>query len=150
MKRNFLLVKDNFERKVASIDYTKLDGFKFSPKNQVEYDGIMVNEMVLVNPSFIENVLKRKTRKKLELYLRFIIGLIDNDSNASSDDLRQALNGLVRYKGIVENKYRRYLDDRYIDMLLKKIELLEQELKMKIIYYKEPVYPTYEEERKTR
>jgi len=107
----------------------------------------MVNEMVLMNPSFIENVLKRKTKKKLELYLRFIISLIDNESNASSDDLRQALDGLVRYKGIVENKYRRYLDERYMNVLLKKIDLLEQELKMKIIYYKEPVY---EEEKKTR
>lgn len=147
MKQNYLLVKDNFERAIASIDYTKLDGFKFSPKNQVEYDGIMVNEMVLMNPSFIENVLKRKTKKKLELYLRFIISLIDNESNASSDDLRQALDGLVRYKGIVENKYRRYLDERYMNVLLKKIDLLEQELKTKIIYYKEPVY---EEEKKTR
>ena len=147
MKKNYLLVKDNQERKVTSIDYAELDGFKFNPKNQVEYDGIMVNEMVLINPSFIENVLKRKTKKKLELYLRFIISLIDNESNASSDDLREALNGLVRYKGIVENKYRRYLDERYINVLLKKIDLLEQELKMKIIYYKEPVY---EEEKKTR
>ena len=147
MKRNYLLVKDNLERGITSIDYTKLDGFKFNPKNQVEYDGIIVNEMVLINPSFIENVLKRKTKKKLELYLRFIINLIDNESNASSDDLREALNGLVRYKGIVENRYRRYLDERYINMLLKKIDLLEQELKMKIIYYKEPVY---EEEKKTR
>ena len=147
MKQNYLLVKDTFERAIASIDYTKLDGFKFSPKNQVEYDGIMVNEMVLMNPSFIENVLKRKTKKKLELYLKFIISLIDNESNASSDDLRQALDGLVRYKGIVENKYRRYLDERYMNVLLKKIDLLEQELKMKIIYYKEPVY---EEEKKTR
>ena len=147
MKQNYLLVKDTFERAIASIDYTKLDGFKFSPKNQVEYDGIMVNEMVLMNPSFIENVLKRKTKKKLELYLRFIISLIDNESNASSDDLRQALDGLVRYKGIVENKYRRYLDERYMNVLLKKIDLLEQELKMKIIYYKEPIY---EEEKKTR
>lgn len=147
MKQNYLLVKDTFERAIASIDYTKLDGFKFSPKNQVEYDGIMVNEMVLMNPSFIENVLKRKTKKKLELYLRFIISLIDNESNASSDDLRQALDGLVRYKGIVENKYRRYLDERYMNVLLKKIDLLEQELKTKIIYYKEPVY---EEEKKTR
>jgi len=147
MKQNYLLVKDTFEGTIASIDYTKLDGFKFNPKNQVEYDGIMVNEMVLMNPSFIENVLKRKTKKKLELYLRFIISLIDNESNASSDDLRQALDGLVRYKGIVENKYRRYLDERYMNVLLKKIDLLEQELKMKIIYYKEPVY---EEEKKTR
>ena len=146
-KKNYLLVKDNIERKVARIDYAKLDGFKFNPKNQVDYDGIIVNEMVLMNPSFIENVLKRKTKKKLELYLRFIISLIDNDSNTSSDDLREALNGLVRYKGIVENKYRKYLDERYLNSLLKKIDLLEQELKMKIIYYKEPVY---EEDKKTR
>ena len=64
IKQNYLLVKGTFERAIASIDYTKLDGFKFNPKNQVEYDGIMVNEMVLINPSFIENVLKRKTKKK--------------------------------------------------------------------------------------
>ena len=143
----YLLVKDNRERKFANIDYRRLDGFKFNPKNQVENDGIMVNEMVLINPSFIENVLKRKTKKKLELYLRFIISLIDNESDASSDDLREALDGLVRYKGIVENKYRRYLDERYANMLIKKIELLEQELKTKIIYYKEP---TIDEEKKTR
>lgn len=143
----YLLVKDNHERKFANIDYRRLDGFKFNPKNQVENDGIMVNEMVLINPSFIENVLKRKTKKKLELYLRFIISLIDNESDASSDDLREALDGLVRYKGIVENKYRRYLDERYANMLIKKIEILEQELKTKIIYYKEP---TIDEEKKTR
>lgn len=143
----YLLVKDNHERRFTNIDYRRLDGFKFNPKNQVENGGIMVNEMVLINPSFIENVLKRKTKKKLELYLRFIISLIDNESDASSDDLREALDGLVRYKGIVENKYRRYLDERYANMLIKKIEILEQELKTKIIYYKEP---TIDEEKKTR
>lgn len=143
----YLLVKDNHERRFTNIDYRRLDGFKFNPKNQVENDGIMVDEMVLINPSFIENVLKRKTKKKLELYLRFIISLIDNESDASSDDLREALDGLVRYKGIVENKYRRYLDERYANMLIKKIEILEQELKTKIIYYKEP---TIDEEKKTR
>ena len=143
----YLLVKDNHERRFTNIDYNKLDGFIFNPKNNVENNGIMVNEMVLINPSFIESVLKRKTKKKLELYLRFIISLIENESDASSDDLREALDGLVRYKGIVENKYRRYLDERYANMLIKKIEILEQELKTKIIYYKEP---TIDEEKKTR
>ena len=143
----YLLVKDNHEKRFTNIDYKKLNGFKFNPKNRVENNGIMVNEMILINPSFIESVLKRKTKKKLELYLRFIISLIENESDASSDDLREALDGLVRYKGIVENKYRRYLDERYANMLIKKIELLEQELKTKIIYYKEP---TIDEEKKTR
>jgi hypothetical protein len=146
-KQNYLLVKDNYEKGLININYAKLDGFKFNPKNQVEYEGIMVNEMVIINPSFIENVLKRKTKKKLELYLKFIISLIDDESSATSDDLREALNGLVRYKSIVENKYRRYLEERYMNVLLKKIDLLEQELKNKILYYKEPVM---EESKKTR
>ena len=59
----YLLVKDNHERRFTNIDYNKLDGFKFNPKNNVENNGIMVNEMVLINPSFIESVLKRKTKK---------------------------------------------------------------------------------------
>lgn len=146
-KNNYLLVHDTFERAISNIDYNKLDGFKFNPKNQVNYDGIMVNEMVVINPSFIENVLKRKTKKKLELFLKFIIGLIDDESNASSADLREALNGLVRYRTIVENKYRRFLDERYVNVLLKKIDLLEQELKTKIIYYRDPVI---EDSKKTR
>jgi len=146
-KINYLLVKDKCEKGITEIDYTKLDGFKFNPKNQVEYDGIMVNEMVIINPSFIENILKRKTKYKLDLYLKFIISLLDEDNNTSSDDLREALNGLVRYKSIVENKYSRYLDERYMNVLIKKIGLLEQELKNKIIYYKEPIK---EENKKSR
>lgn len=146
-KRNYLLVNDKTEKGIVKIDCAKLDGFKFSPKNQVEYDGVLVNEMIIVNPSFISNVLKRKTKRKLEVYLNFIIGLIDSEGNASGDDLREALNGLSRYKSIVENKYSKYLDERYIYILKKKIDLLEQELKNKIIYYKEP---TKEETKKTR
>ena len=80
----YLLVKDNHERRFANIDYNKLDGFKFNPKNQVENNGIMVNEMILINPTFIESVLKRKTKKKLELYLRFFISLIENESDAGA------------------------------------------------------------------
>lgn len=146
-KRNYLLIKDNSKKQIINMDYTKIDGFKFNPKNQVEYDGIMVNEMVVINPSFIESILKRKTKKKLELYLKFVINLIDEDNNSSSDDLREALNGLVRYKSVVKNKYSKYLEERYLKILLKKIELLEQELTTKIIYAKEPVI---EESKKTR
>lgn len=138
-KNNYLLVQEQTEKGIAKIDYAKLDGFKFCPKNQVEYEGVTVNQMVIINPSFIENILKRKTKNKLEIYLKFIISLIDEDSSTSSDDLREALNGLIRYKEVVENKYRRYLSERYINVLLKKIDLLEQELKNKIMYYKEPI-----------
>lgn len=146
-KRNYLLERENSSKKIIHMDYTKIGGFKFNPKNQIEYDGIMVNEMVVINPSFIESILKRKTKKKLELYLKFVINLLDEDNSSSSDDLREALNGLVRYKSVVKSKYSKYLEERYLKILLKKIELLEQEITTKIIYAKEPVM---EESKKTR
>lgn len=114
-----------------------LKGFQVLPQNKVEYPGVEVNSMLVVKPSFIEKLLKKKIKKKLDYYLSYIIAVIDqNDENPDDDDapLRQALNDLTRYKEIVEAKYQQYLDDKYIHLLMKKIDLLERELKTKIIY----------------
>ena len=39
----------------------------------------------------------------------------------------------MRYRQLIKNKYRIYLEEKYYSLLLKKIALLEQELKNKII-----------------
>ena len=57
---------------------------------------------------------------------------MDGDDDDSA--FRIALNDLTRYREIVESKYRKYMDDKYISLLLKKIDLLEHEMKSKIIY----------------
>ena len=42
-----------------SIFTSKKDvGFEFTPKNSSEYMGMNVNKMVVINPSFVEKVLK--------------------------------------------------------------------------------------------
>lgn len=135
--QGFLLVKNNRFSETIDLDFTKLDGFLFKPRNKMSYDGIIVNKLVMFNPSFTETILKKKIRNRLEIYLRFIIGLIDQDDDDTDiSDLRAALNDLTRYKEIIRRKYLLYLDKRYAEMLMKKIELLEQELKAKIVYYK--------------
>ncbi len=143
--KTFLLVKD------SSFNYlTKFDnksGFKFKPRNKVEYDGITVNKMVMISPSFIERVLKRKIKNKLELYLRFIVSILnDDDDDTDITNLRAALNDLTRYKTIIRNKYLQYLDEKYALLLLQKIELLENELKSRIISCKSFEEKEYEEE----
>lgn len=135
--QGFLLVKKNKFFETKDLDFTKLDGFLFKPRNKMSYDGIIVNKLIMFNPSFTETILKKKIRNRLEIYLRFIIGLIDQDDDDTDiSDLRAALNDLTRYKEIIRRKYLLYLDKRYAEMLMKKIELLEQELKAKIVYYK--------------
>ena len=131
------------------VDYNMLDGFKVMPKNNLRYPGIEVNSIVIVKPSFIEKVIKKKVKIKLDYYLKYLVSLADDDNDSDS---RKALNSLSRYKDIVEYKYRKYLDDKYINILLKKIDLLERELKSKIVYQKlrEDKVTYHEEETRRR
>lgn len=138
MIKHYSIVKENYNYSMSTIP--KLKGFTLNPKNQVEYDGIVVNELVLINQSFIEKVLKKKIKRKLDLYLRLIVQMLSEDgSSEDGESLRQALNDLSRYKQIVEYKYQKYLDEKYVALLLQKIALLEHELKQKLIYIMEPM-----------
>ena len=139
MENTYTIVKEEYNGDKVYIDYTKLNGFKFTPKNSFKYNGIKVNSLVVVKQSFIEKLLKKKVKRKLDFYLQYIISLMDNDED-NGTGLKEALNDLERYKSIVEYKYRKYLDQKYINLLLKKIDILEHELKMKIIYMQEDVY----------
>lgn len=132
MKRKLYIVTENkYDNQKIKIDINKMEGFKFSPKNSSEYLGIEVNSMLVVKPSFIDKLLKKKTKRKLDYYLKYLISILDSD-DTSDDSFRQALDDIARYKEIIEYKYRKYLDDKYINLLLKKINLVERELKERV------------------
>ncbi len=134
---NYLLIKDDKTKEVTYIDYSKEKGFNFSPKKGINYDGITINKMIVIKPSFVDKVLRRKIKSKLELYLEYIIKLLENDDSSDITGLRSALNDLTRYYDIVKYQYGKYLDERYLELFLKKIELLEQELKAQIVNYRD-------------
>ena len=135
MKKDILLIKNNKFQKIKKISLKKLKGFSFKPKNKSLKNGVQVNKLVIINPSFTETILKKKIKNRLELYLRFIISLLDEEDDTDITDLRAALNDLTRYRQIIEKKYLLYLDKKYAEMLLKKIDMLEEELKMKIVNF---------------
>ena len=148
-KHYFVNKKNNNE--IIYLDYNKLKGFDFSPKNKIKYEGIVVNKMVIIKPSMIEKVLKRKIKNKLDLYLKLIVRFIESDDSDNGDSIREALNDLTRYKSIIAHKYRKYLDEKYLRLLLKKIVILEYELNSKLMAINEYVYENeYEEELTSR
>lgn len=149
--RRYHIIKNKYQGNVE-INYRHFDGFKVKPRNKVKHEGIRVDSLTVTNRSFIDQVLKKKTKKKLELYLQYIISIIDDEESTDPNGVLLALNDLVRYKGIIDFKYRKYLDEKYIELLLKKIELLERELKRKIIHLEQkvPLDPVYEEEKSHR
>ena len=129
-KKNYIVAKKKNNGELTFINYSKMDGFKITPKNNIEYPGIEVNSLLLIKPSFIEKVLKRKNKIKLNYYLNYII----EESEDSDSDMREVLDNIERYKGIIEYKYRKYLDDRYINLLNRKLNLVEKKIKTRLIY----------------
>ena len=69
-ERKFTIEKNKFDNKTVQLDSSKMDGFKVTPKNEITYDGVVVNSLLLMKPAFIEKILKKKNQRKLEYYLQ--------------------------------------------------------------------------------
>lgn len=131
MGKGYYISKQGKQNELVYLDYDKISGFDIKPKASDKY-GIRVNKMIIVKPSMIEKLLIRKTKAKLDAFLKRIVLLLESDDN-DDDTYREALNDMTRYKNIVNYKYRKYLSEKYVDILNKKVAIIEQELKKKRI-----------------
>lgn len=135
--KQYFISKKNYNGEVVFVNCDKANGYKFSPKNNYPYEGVKVNEMIIIKPSLIEKIIKRKIKNRLDFYLKIII---DNLDDSSDDDTRIALDDLARYKKVIKEKYSIYLDEKYMALLNKKINVIERELKNNLLDEKEEVY----------
>lgn len=117
---------------VIIIDKSALIGLNFNPKNSDKY-GIAISKMIIISPSIVKKLLIKSTKRKLDKFIMMIASLTDDDST-SDEGLREALNDLSRYRNIVEYKYKKYLETKYQEQLIAKIDILEGEIKKKMIY----------------
>lgn len=127
--KSYTMIKANYKGEITLEILEKINGYKVKPKNSFDYKNIKVNSMIIIKPSFIEKILKKKIKRKLEFYLNYIINLVDDEDDG---DYRQALDELERFKETVEYRYRKFLDDKFINLLYKKIALIEHEIKVKL------------------
>lgn len=149
MNKKYSLQRENIDVKSVSIT-NQFNGYKVKPRDKVRQIS-KVNSVMIVNPSFINKVLKKKIKKKLDYYLQYIIDILDDSSEDNDDtDLKLALNDVAHFKSIIEYKYSKYLDQKYISLLLKKLNLLEHELKLKVIYKQIPELEKETEEKEIR
>ena len=134
--------KCNYNKMI--LDSNLLDGLDITPKNNLKYDGIVVNKLVVTNHLFIEQILRKKLKRKLELYLKFVIDYM-SDGEEDGGALNEVLNDIKRYKQILNYRYSKYLNEKYFENLMKKLDLLEKEFKVKLFLLSEK-QSTMEEE----
>ena len=129
-KKNYYLKKDKKTGEVIYLEYDKIKGYNITPKSNI-YDAITVNKIVFVNPSLSEKIIKKKISIKLKNLLKYLED-IDNSGSNDEDGVRQSLMDAERLKLMILNEYRKYLGNTYQSLTLKKIQIIINQLRIKL------------------
>lgn len=128
---SYLIIKNKDLKSCNSLSFKKLQGYNFTPKKQTSRDDmIRVNKMNVIDPVLIDKLLKKKIKKKIEMLIFRIVNIMDSDTD---DDAQKALTEAERLKYILINEYAMFLDSEYIDKCNKKIKIIVDELKVRMM-----------------
>ncbi len=119
---SFILKNDDEEKKVLL--YEEKKSYSFTPKKGYK----RVKKITVLDKDMVCSILEDKVVKKYNLLIKIIYDLITSDDTTSGDVLA-AYTELDRIRNILLYKYNEYLRKEFIDKYLKKLYVLELELK---------------------
>ena len=110
---------------------TPIEGFHYKLKNN------KVKEIIIVNPQIIDSLITyyfdKKYKKILETYLNF---LQEDEDNPTDTGFLIALDDIARLRNILIAKYNLILSKKKREKCLKKLKILENEIRSKIIDFR--------------
>lgn len=123
-----------FKSKKIEINVWKIEFcFKVKPLNNVTYPGMKISKMTILQPEYAKNVINKKTKRKMELYLAFLDSL--DDDVDGSDEASFVLDDLTKFKEAIIIKYSKFLSKSELAKLLKQLSFIESKLRMKAYAY---------------
>ncbi len=134
MTKRFVVTKDENTQTITYKEYDSLKGYDFKPKNKLSKEDIInVDEMVIINPSLIEKLISKKCKKTLERILK-LMSFIYDDDETGEESVTLALNEIAKFKELLDTKYKEYMKEKEYKLMLKKLEILENEVKLRKLY----------------
>lgn len=134
-EQRFLVIKDKDSKTIKYFEYDKLKGYDIHPKQNVKFqNAINVNKMIIINPSLIEKLIDKKIKHKFNSLINLISFVYENDESGS-DGLELALDEAEKFRMELINKYKKYLTEEKLSLMEKKIDILEDEIKLRLQYY---------------
>ena len=142
----YVIDKNNDDKKLTYYN-VNINGLEVSPINEVPNQKLMIGKVMLVDSDLQFSYIKKRINRKLDKIIKFMLRIL-NDDDTSDEDSGMVLDEINRLKGIIINKYRRYMREEEYKSILAKIILIEDEFKKS---YNEKIFMTmnsnyYEEE----
>ena len=141
-KAKYILVKNNPFKKVISYEFD--ESFNMTKKKDKERIGVIK----FYDDKLVNKVIKRSIDNHFKKILELIASLEESDEDPSNG-LIFCLDETAKFKREMINKYNKFLKKTQIEFINKKIELIEKEVKNKLIAYRlihSPLFNQIDEE----
>ena len=124
----YTLIDDKSIKKIDTINLN--DTFNYKPKNNIKKENLKeVSKIVLVEPSFIEAIAKKNINKKLNVLLRQITIVLNDETDETAGEY--VLGEIDRLEDMILTNYKKYLSSDYIKLVRNKLKVLKEEIKYK-------------------
>ncbi len=126
----YVIKKKNKNKKI--VKFNPEEGYQFKPNiknpNLIKINNLSITDIEVTSPILITK-LEKSFRKLAEIIFNIL-----NDEDTDSGDITIALDEVFKQKSIILNQYKEYLKKQDKDKYLKRLKLLEAELKEKLVY----------------
>ena len=110
----------------------KFKGFKYKTNN-ARLNDMHVREITIVNQELIDVLIKYSFNKNYKKILEMYLNAMEDESEGSEGNLIVVLDDIARLRSIIIKKYRTILSRKLEEQFLRRLKLLENELRTKII-----------------
>lgn len=142
-KTNYLIVKYKKKRKSKLLNAKLIEGYELTKNRKKVINGVSVNNLVIVNEKFIAKVINKRVEKKFKSLLELVASVCEEDGEPGGA-MMMALNEVEKFKRLIINQYASFMKKKEIEMLDKKIKLVENEVRMKLYQYAQRYEPVEE------
>ncbi|MBQ4031860.1 MAG: hypothetical protein II625_08920 [Bacilli bacterium] len=127
------------------IRFKDISGYTFRPKVS-KSDYVKVKEVTIVDPSMIDKILSQKFDKSFKRIVELAMIVVNND-DADEGDCELVIDQAELLREILLTKYQKFLNHEKEQLFLKKLRLIENEMRMKQVEIKQKaIYLEQQEE----
>ena len=142
----YLINKKHRDDCVVSIK--ELEGYKFKPK-ATNGNYIKVNEVTVFDRVMIDRILSMKFDKSFKQLVALALRVI-NDEDADDTEAEIVLDEVELVRQVLLNRYQRFLSYEKEQLFLKKLRIIENEMRVKQIKIKQKAIYLEQQEEKSR
>jgi len=142
--------KKNKNKLIDETELVELDGFMMGSKNKTfKIDGSEVRDIKVVDTKLASALVNKQVSKKYEKLIIYLTELLVDDDD-SGETYREALNQIEKFRQEIKNKYRKFLKQKELEMMSKKLIILQKEANKRLLEIQNNIYKYENENRRSK